>query len=156
MDQSSPPSDDGDIFGIEVEGKATPTATAAELPKRRGKRHKKPHACGCARHRGQAKRTCRGKKKRRKPGEKRKHGHSLTLVVRSTWKPGDDGRLHGPITQRVWGRDAPRKVMVAWAREHATQRGFPPGTETRIHIVVDGATCRYDGLATVWPQATFA
>src|SRR5881275_593219 len=31
MDQSSPPSDDGDILVIEVDGKATPTATEAEL-----------------------------------------------------------------------------------------------------------------------------
>src|SRR5205823_1701999 len=39
MDQSSPPSDDGDILVIEVDGKATPMATEAELNKRRGKRH---------------------------------------------------------------------------------------------------------------------
>jgi hypothetical protein len=156
MDQFSPPSDDGDIFVIEVDGKATPTATEAELNKRRGKRHKKPHACGCARHRGQAKRPCRGKKKRRKPGEKRKTGRSITLVVMYTLKPGDDGRLHGPINQRVWGSYAPRKVMLAWAREQATQRGFPPGTEKRIHMVVDGETCLYDGLSTFFPQATFA
>src|SRR3989442_1121424 len=36
MDQSSPPSDDGDILVIEVDGKATPMATEAELNKRRG------------------------------------------------------------------------------------------------------------------------
>ena len=141
MDQCSPPSDDGDIFGIEVDGKATPTATEAERNKRRGKRHNKPHACGCARHRGQAKRPYRGKKKRRKPGEKSKTGRSITLVVMYTLKPGDDGRLHGPINKRVWGSYAPRKVMVAWARKQATQRGFPPGTEKRMHMVVDGETC---------------
>src|SRR6266852_8249531 len=156
MEQAQGPSDDGDILVIEVDGKATPTATEAEVNTRRGKRHKKPHACGCARHRGQAKRTCRGKKKRRKPGDKSKNGRSITLVVMYTLKPGDDGRLHGPINKRVWGSYAPRKVMLAWAREQATQRGFPPGTAKRIHIVVDGETCLYDGLSTFFPQATFA
>jgi hypothetical protein len=156
MDQASPSSEDGDILVIEVDGKATPTATEAELKKRRGKRHKQPQACGCARHRGQIKRACRGKKKRRKPGDKSKNGRSITLVVMYTLKPSDDGRLHGPINKRVWGSYAPRKVMVAWARKQATQRGFPPGTAKRIHIVVDGETCLYDGLATLFPQATFA
>lgn len=156
MDQAQAPSDDGDILVIEVDGKATPTATEAELKKRRGKRRKKPHACGCARHRGQAKRACRGKKKRRKPGDKSKNGRSITLVVMYTLKRGDDGRLHGPIHKRVWGSYAPRKVMLAWAREQATQRGFAPATEKRIHIVVDGETCLYDGLSRLFPHATFA
>src|SRR6266704_5059685 len=156
MDQSSPPSDDGDIFVIEVDGKATPTATGAERKKRRGKRHKQPQACGCARHRGQAKRTCRGKKKRRKPGDKSKNGRSITLVVMYTLKRGDDGRLHGPINKQVWGSYAPRKVMLAWARRQATKRDFPPGTTKRIPIVVDGETCLYDCLAVLFPQATFA
>ena len=73
-----------------------------------------------------------------------------------TLKRGDDGRLHGPINKRVWGSYAPRKVMVAWARRQATKRGFPPGTDKRIHIVVEGETYLYDGLSTLFPQATFA
>src|SRR3989475_1368555 len=156
MEQAQGPSDDGDIFVIEVDGKATPTATEAELNKRRGKRRQKPQACGCARHRGKAKRACRGKKKRRQPGDKSKHGRSITLVVMYTLKRGDDGRLHGPINKQVWGSYAPRKVMLAWARRQATMRGFSPGTTKRIHIVIDGETCLYDGLAVLFPQATFA
>ena len=156
MEHAQAPTDDGDILVIEVDGKATPTATEAELDKRRGKRRKTPHACGCARHRGQAKRACRGKKKRRKPGDKSKNGRSITLVVMYTLKRGDDGRLHGPIHKRVWGSYAPRKMMLAWARAQATKRGFPPGTDKRIHIVVDGETCLYDGLSVLFPQATFA
>jgi hypothetical protein len=156
MEHAQAPTDDGEVLIIEVDGKATPTATEAELSKRRGKRHAKPHACGCARHRGQAKRACRGKKKRRQPGDKSKNGRSITLVVMYTLKRGDDGRLHGPINKRVWGSYAPRKVMVAWARRQATKRGFPPDTDKRIHIVVDGETCLYDGLSALFPQATFA
>jgi hypothetical protein len=156
MEQAPAPTDDGEVLIIEVDGKATPTATEAELQKRRGKRHAKPHACGCARHRGKAKRACRGKKKRRQPGDKSKNGRSITLVVMYTLKRGDDGRLHGPINKHVWGSYAPRKVMVAWARRQATQRGFPPETDKRIHIVVDGETCLYDRLSALFPQATFA
>ncbi len=156
MDQAPVPPDDGEILVIEVDGKATPTATEAELKKRRGKRPQKPHTCRCARHRGQAKRACRGKKKRRKLGDKSKNGRSITLVVMYTLKQGDDGRLHGPINKRVWGSYAPRKVMLAWAREQATKRGFAPATAKRIHLVVDGEICLYDGLSTLFPQATFA
>ena len=156
MEHAQAPIDDGDILIIEVDGKATPTATEEELKKRRGKRHPKPHACGCTRHRGQAKRICRGKKKRRKPGDKSKNGRSITLVVMYTLKRGDDGRLHGPINKQVWGSYAPRKVMLTWARRQATKRGFTPGTDKRIHIVVDGEICLHDGLAMLFPQATFA
>jgi hypothetical protein len=73
-----------------------------------------------------------------------------------TLKRGDDGRLHGPLKKQVWGSYAPRKVMLAWARRHATKRGFPPGTDKRIHMVLDGETCLHDGLAVLFPQATFA
>src|SRR5216683_2843839 len=156
MEQAQAPTDDGEILIIEVDGKATPTATEDELQKRRGNRHPKPHACGCARHRGQAKRACRGKKTRRKPGDKSKNGRSITLVVMYTLKRGDDGRLHGPINKQVWGSYAPRKVMLAWARRQATKRGFPPATDRPIHLVVDGETCLYDGLCGLFPQATFA
>ena len=156
MEQAPAPTDDGEVLIIEVDGKATPTATEAELQKRRGKRHAKPHVCGCARHRSKAKRACRGKKKRRQPGDKSKNGRSITLVVMYTLKRGDDGRLHGPINKRVWGSDAPRKVMIVWARRQATQRGIPPETDKRIHIVVDGETCLYGGLSILFPQATFA
>src|ERR1700726_158151 len=46
---------------IEVDGKGPPTATAAELSKRRGQRRPKEGCgCGCQRHRGQAKRKARG------------------------------------------------------------------------------------------------
>jgi hypothetical protein len=156
MEQAPAPPDDGEILVIEVDGKATPTATEAELKKRRGKRPKKPPACGCARHRGQAKRACRGQKTRRQAGDKRKNGRSITLVVMYTLSRGDDGRLHGPINKQVWGSYAPRKVMLAWARSQATKRGFPPGTDQRIHIVVDGETCLYAGLSGLFPHATFA
>ena len=156
MEHAQAPTDDGDILRIAVDGKATPTATADERQKRRGTRHPNPYACGCVRHRGQAKRACRGKKKRRQPGDKSKNGRRIPRVVMYTLKRGDDGRLHGPLNKQVWGSDAPRQVMLAWARRHATKRGVPPGTDKRIHLGLDGETCLPDGLAVLLPQATVA
>src|SRR6266446_3850767 len=75
MKQLKAPAKDGDVLVIEVEGKCPPTATDAELAKRRGQRkpkHEKSCPCGCPRHRGQAKRQARGRKKRRKRGDKSK------------------------------------------------------------------------------------
>ena len=73
-----------------------------------------------------------------------------------TLKGGEDGRLHGPINKQVWGSYAPRKVMLAWARRQATTRGFPPQTDKRIPIVIDGEICLYEGLSRLFPGATFA
>jgi hypothetical protein len=62
---------DGEVLVIEVDGKCTPTATDAELRKRRGPRRRRTCCdCGCQRHRGQAKRRRRGPKPRRKKGDK--------------------------------------------------------------------------------------
>lgn len=69
MQQLAKPPKDGDVLVIEVDGKCPPTATEAELAKRRGQRkrkHARDCACGCQRHRGKAKREARGSKKRRK------------------------------------------------------------------------------------------
>ncbi len=157
MEQREVPEDEGEILVIEVDGKATPTATTDELKKRRGKREKKTSYC--TRHRNKDKRQrChkQGKNRHKKKGDKRKNGRSITLLVIYTLKRGDDGKLHGPINKQVWGSYAPRKVMLAWARRQATKRGFPPDTQKRTHIVIDGELCLYEGLVKLFPKATFA
>src|ERR1700687_6034750 len=73
MKQLPTPKEEGAVLIIEVDDKCPPTATEAELAKRRGKRqprHLKDCTCGCQRHRGKAKRHARGSKKRRKKGDK--------------------------------------------------------------------------------------
>lgn len=153
MEQVGHFEDDGEILIIEVDGKATPTATDKELAKRRGKRKDKKKSC-CQRHRSP--KRIRGQKKRRKKGDKSKNGRSITLVAIYTLKKGDDGQLHGPINKKIWGSYAPRKVMLQWARNQATSRGFPPDTDKRVHIAIDGEKCLYDGLSKLFPDATFA
>ncbi len=154
MEVIEAPEGDGEVLIIEVDGKATPTATDEELAKRRGNRDNKEKGC-CQRHRSKKERKKR-KRKRRKKGDKSKNGRSITIVVMYTLKRGNDGLLHGPINKIVWASYAPRKIMLEWARRQATKRGFPPGTNKRIHIAVDGEPCLKDGLSELFPSATFA
>ncbi len=139
------PEADGEVLVIEVDGKAVPTATAAELEKRRGpRRHLQGCCCGCQRHRGQAKRrgpNQKTRKKRRKKGDKSKNGRSATLVAMYTLRRAADGKLHGPVNKRVWGSLASRPQMLRWVRAEATRRGFGPKTTQLIQIVVDGERC---------------
>jgi hypothetical protein len=154
MDDSSyDQTNDDEILVIEVDGKATPTATDEELNKRRQKRSKKEKSC-CKRHRGKGKRK-RCKRKRRKKGDKSKNGRSITIVVMYTLKREEDGLLHGPYNKIVWASYAPRRVMLDWTRKHATKRGFPPNTKKKIHIAIDGEVCLMQRLSKLFPNASF-
>jgi hypothetical protein len=135
------PEDEGEVLVIEIDGKAAPTATEQELARRRGPRTHHEQGCKCQRHRGRAKRGRRGRRKRRKKGDKSKNGRSATLVVMYTLRRGDDGRLHGPVNKKVFGTFGSRRSALDWARAQATRRGFPPGTDKTVQIVIDGETC---------------
>ena len=80
---------------------------------------------------GPGERQRRGRKKRRKKGDKSKNGRSATLVVMYTLRRGEDGRLHGPVNKKVFGTFGSRKSALDWARAQATRRGFPPGPPRR-------------------------
>jgi hypothetical protein len=149
------PEDDGEVLVIECDGKAAPTATAAELAKRRGRRdrHGKSCSCGCQRHRGRARRHRRGRKTRRNKGDKSKNGKSATLVVLYTLRRGEDGRLHGPINKKVFGTFSSRRKALEWAREQATRRGFPPKTPKTVQVVFDGEACLEKRMRQLFPQA---
>jgi hypothetical protein len=158
MQQLAAPPDDGDVLVIEVDGKCPPTATAAELSKRRGKRRQATGGGGgggggCQRHRGKAKRRARGPKKRRKKGDKSKNGKEVMLVVMYTLKRGDDGKLHGPIHKKVWASFAGRKAAALWARAEATKRGFGPDTTKTVQLVMDGAKGLRQNLEPLFPGA---
>jgi hypothetical protein len=156
MKQLPAPANDGDVLVIEVDGKCPPTATEAELAKRRGKRrpkHEKSCPCGCQRHRGKAKRRARGSKKRRKKGDKSKNGKEVVVVVMYTLQRGDDGKLHGPINKKLYATFAGRKAAALWARAEATKRGFDPDTTKTVQIVIDGAKGLKHNLEAVFPNA---
>jgi Uncharacterised protein family (UPF0236) len=158
MKQLDAPAGDGEVLVIEVDGKCPPTATEEELAKRRGKRkprHEKDCPCGCQRHRGKAKRQVRGSKKRRKKGDKSKHGKEVIVVVMYTLQCGEDGLLHGPINKKIWASFAGRKAAATWARAEATKRGFGPDTTKTIQILMDGCESLCQCMKKVFPQAIF-
>jgi len=149
---------DGDVLAIEIDGKCPPTATEAELAKRRGKRKPRPEkacTCGCQRHRGQDKRKARGSKKRRKKGDKSKNGKEVTVVVMYTLQRGEDGKLHGPINKKLYATFAGRKAAALWARAEATRRGFGPDTTKTVQILMDGAKGLKENLKPLFPKAIF-
>ena len=155
VETSGPLDGDGEVLVIEVDGKAVPMATEAELEARRQKRkHASGCPCGCQRHRGRQQR--RGKrKKRKKRGHNSKNGRSATLVAMYTLRRGEDGRLHGPINKKIWGRFGTRRAALEWTRGQATRRGFGPDTPQRVQIVVDGERCLQIELQRLFPNATF-
>ncbi len=156
MQQLAAPADDGEVLVIEVDGKCPPTATEAELAKRRGKRrHRQGGACGCQRHRGKSKRKQRGCKKRRQKGDKSKNGKEVVVVVMYTLQRGADGQLHGPINKKVWATFAGRKAAAWWARAEATKRGFGPDTPKTVQIVLDGAKGLKHNLEPLFRGAIF-
>src|SRR4051794_38482101 len=147
------PEGDGDVLVIEIDGKAVPTATDHELARRRKPRARCEEGCKCQRHRGRAWRKLRGRKKRRKKGDKSKNGRSATLVVMYTLRRGADGRLHGPCNKKVFGTFGSRKSAVQWARTQATRRGFPPETDKTVQIVIDGEVCLEQRLRRLFRKA---
>jgi len=154
MAQLAAPAQDGEVLVIEEDGKCPPTATAAELAKRRGpRRHKKNCPCGCQRHRGKAKRQARGSKKRRRKGDKSKNGKEVVVLVMYTLKRGADGKLHGPVNKKMWGSFRGRKAAARWARAEATKRGFGPDTTKTVQIVVDGAKGLKENMQALFPKA---
>jgi hypothetical protein len=156
MEQQQAPADDGEVLVIEMDGKCPPTATAAELRKRRGKRrHRAGCACGCQRHRGRAQRRARGSKQRRKKGDKSKNGKEAMVVVMYTLRRGNEGQLHGPVNKKVWASFAGRKAAALWARAEATKRGFGPETTKTVQIVLDGAKGLQQNVAPLFPGAIF-
>jgi hypothetical protein len=154
MSEGPLPEDEGEVLVIEIDGKAAPTATEQELARRRGPRARHERGCKCQRHRGRAKRGRRGRRERRKKGDKSKNGRSATLVVMSTLRRGEDGRLHGPVNKKVFGTFGSRRSAIEWARAQATRRGFPPGTARAVPIVVDGETCLEQRLRRLFRGAT--
>jgi hypothetical protein len=144
---------DGSILVIEADGKCPPTATEAELAKRRCSR---PHCpCCCQRHRGQQKRHERGPKRRRKKGDKSKNGKEAMLIVMYTLRRGADGLLHGPVNKKVWATFAGRRAAAVWARAEATRRGFPPRRNKDIQVLIDGANGLEQNLHRLFGGALF-
>ena len=151
--ESAPaPAGEGEVLVIQFDSKATPTATAAELEKRRGQRSPNLHP-GSSRHRGRAARERCGSKTRRKKGDKSKNGKMATIVTMYTLKRSRDGTLEGPINKKVYASYAPKRHTVAMARREANKRGFGPESQRTIQIVTDGDNDLERYIAAYFPEA---
>jgi hypothetical protein len=147
--------DDGEVLIIEIDGKAAPFATEQELQARRQKRQKPACLCGCRRHTRRQQRQEHGEKPRKTRGHNSKNGRSATLAAMYTLKRGADGKLHGPIHKKIWGRFGPRKEMMKWVREQAARRGFGPDSGKTVQILMDGERCLRIDLQRLFPLAIF-
>ena len=151
--ESAPaPENDGEVLIVQIDSKATPTATEQELQKRRGKRADNLHP-GSQRHRGKAARKRRGSKKRKKKGDKSKNGKMSTIVVMYTLKRSDDGLLEGPINKKVYASYAPKRHAVAVARREADKRGFKDQSGRLVQIVTDGDNDLERYVKDLFPRA---
>lgn len=152
FEQAPAPAGDGEVLVVQIDSKATPTATEAELEKRRGPRAANPHA-GSPRHRGRIVRQRQGSKRRRKKGDKAKNGKMATLVVMYTLRKGADGSLEGPLNKKVYASYASKRHAVAIARREADKRGFSPESGKRIQVVTDGDNDLEQYVQEFFPQA---
>lgn len=143
---------DGEVLVIQIDSKATPTATASELARRRGPRRPNLHP-GSSRHRNRAARLRHGAKPRRQKGDKTKNGKMATIVVMYTLKRSADGTLEGPLNQKVYASYAPKRHAVAIARRDATKRGFGPESGKLIQIITDGDNDLARYIAEYFPEA---
>ena len=151
--ESAPaPQDDGEVLVIQIDSKATPTATDEELKKRRGKRSNNPHP-GSQRHRSRKARHRRGSKKRKKKGDKSKNGKNTTIVVMYTLRISEDGSLEGPLNKKVYASYAPKRHSVAIARREADKRGFTQESGKTVQIITDGDNDLDRYIGEFFPEA---
>ncbi len=152
FESATAPENDGEVLIVQIDSKATPTATKDELKKRRGKRAHNPHK-GSQRHRGRQNRKRREKKKRKKKGDKSKNGKMSTIVVIYTLKRSHDGCLEGPINKKVYASYAPKRHAVAIARREADKRGFTETSGKLIQVVTDGDNDLAAYVKELFPEA---
>ncbi len=156
FEQCPAPEGDGSHLVIQIDSKATPTATEEELKKRRGKR-KKQKLPKSPRHRARARRKLREPKKRRKKGDKSKNGKAATIVVMYTLKPhsGPSGRkwLLGPVNRRVYASYGSKRHAFKIARREADKRGFTDASGKLVQIVTDGENAFETNIKDLFPDA---
>lgn len=155
LDHLPCPDNDGEVLVIQIDGKGIPTATEAELAKRRGKRPGR-NGIKSARHRGRDKRRRRGDKPRRKQGDKAKNAKVVHMIVLYTLRPevDDDGDriLVGPLNKRVYVCTTTKRDAVRRARRLADKRGFAADSGKTVQILTDGDETYAEAIAQQFPN----
>jgi hypothetical protein len=146
------PEDDGEVLVMMFDSKGIPTATEAELVRRRGKRRRQKRE-NSPRHRGRKKRRRHPKKPRRKKGDKSKNAKCATMVVMYTLKREGTRRLVGPINKWVYASFTSKEHTFKMARLEANKRGFAEGSGKLVQVVTDGDTDLAVNCAKYFPSA---
>jgi hypothetical protein len=136
FEQAPAPHDDGEVLVIQIDGKGAPTATDAELARRR-RPHRKRGATS-PRHRGRDRRSRYPSKPRRNKGDKSKNAKMATMVVLYTLRRVGTRRLEGPVNVRFYASFAPKRHAFEMAKRMADTRGFGPDSGRLIQLVTDG------------------
>jgi hypothetical protein len=137
---------------VQVDAKCIPTATDAELRKRRGPRAGKSRAAS-PRHRGRSKRVERQPRRRRRPGDKSKNGRPVIVVVVYTLHRQGD-LLLGPLNKRVFSVVGPKELGFVWARAELERRGFGPTAKGKVvQVLTDGDPALHELTSTYMPHA---
>jgi hypothetical protein len=136
LDIAPVPLGDGEVLVCLFDSKGVPTATDAELLKRRGKRKSKPKAAS-PRHRGRSKRARWAPKRRRRKGDKSKNARLCTVVVMYTLTR-QGALLLGPLNKRLYVSFGPKELAFQWAKRQAARRGFTTDSKKTVQIVTDG------------------
>ena len=149
------PADDGEVLILQFDGKGIPTATAAELDKRRGERPERT-SLKSARHRGREKRRRRGPKTRRARGDKSKNARVSHVIVLYTLRRHRDENgcevLIGPVNKRVYVSPGTKKQAIQRGRRLADRRGFTADSGKDVQILTDGDVGYADAIGEYFPE----
>lgn len=155
LDQLPPPDEDGEVLIIQIDGKGIPTATDAEMEKRRGERPKRT-AIESARHRGREMRRRLGPRPRRKRGDKAKNAKVVHVIVLYTLRREFDEQgnpvLVGPLNKRVYVCTTTKRDAVRRARRLADKRGYTAKSGKAIQILTDGDETYAEAIADDFPK----
>lgn len=144
------PDDDGEILGIEFDGKGIPHMTEAEHV-RRCKPHKK-RARGVDRSaRKMHRRKLRKGRERKKVGDKSKNARVATIGVVYTLHRRPDGSVEGPINRRVFAMFSNPAGLAKAVLADAKKRGY--GTKETLFLA-DGAPHLWKIWRKYFPKAT--
>lgn len=119
LEQQGPPTDDGEILVLEVDGRGAPMISDTEMQRRR-----RPHR---KRSETESKWRCRrkpkGPRKRRRKGDKSKNAKVATVAVIYTVRPTEQG-MEGPIHKRVYASFRRTEELFIWLLGEAKKRGY--------------------------------
>jgi hypothetical protein len=116
------PKDDGEVLVIEIDGKSPPTATEAELRKRRGKR-KPARVPGSPRHRGGKREKGKAKRKGKAKGKKRKRRAKARAVDSARHRSREKRKRRRKKTRRKKGDKSKNGRMVTVVVMYTLKKG---------------------------------